>query len=156
MNEGSQTKPILLDSWAIIAWLQGEARGDIVRDLIGWIEGDREAKERARSFIGKEVQEVNLYLNIINLGEVFYILGRRKGQSEAQATINELMATPIEIISVPNSLVFKAASLKIKYAIAYADAFAAASAKAKNASLITGDPELKNLDEIPIMWIGEV
>lgn len=156
MNENSQVKSIVFDSWAIIAWLQGETQGDIVRNLIGWIEGDRKVKKKAISFIGEEVREVDLYLNIINLGEIFYILGRRKGEREAKNTINELMATPIEVISVTDSLVFLAASLKIKYTIAYADAFAVATAKAKNASLITGDTELKDLDEVPILWIGKV
>lgn len=155
MNDNSQVKLIVLDSLAVTAWLQGEAQGKIVRDLISWIEGDQEAEGKARSLVGEEVKEVNLYFNIINLGEIFYILSRRKGEREAKGTISELMATPIEIVPVTDSLVMEAASLKIKYRIAYADAFAVATAKAKNASLITGDPKLKDLDEVPILWIGK-
>lgn len=155
MSGDPRVKVLVLDSWAVLAWLQGELQGEIVRDLIGWVEGNEEAKGRAERLLGGEVGELKLFMNIINLGEIFYILGRRKGEQEAKSTINELMATPIKILSVTDSLVFEAASLKIRHTIAYADAFAVATTKVQNGTLVTGDPELKDLEEIPILWIGE-
>ena len=85
---------------------------------------------------------------------MFYILGRRKGEEEANETIGEIKETPIEVIPASNSLVFKAASLKVRYSIAYADAFAIATAVTREGSLLTGDPELKGLRDAPIIWIG--
>lgn len=155
MSGNPRVKVLVLDSWAVLAWLQGEPQGEIVRDLIGWVEGDEEAKGKAERLLGEEVGELKLIMNIINLGEIFYILGRRKGEQEAKSTVDELMATPIKILSVTDSLVFEAASLKIRHAIAYADAFAVATTKVQNGTLVTGDPELKGLEEIPILWIGE-
>jgi len=149
-------KNIILDSWAIIAWLQGESQGKKVRDLINWVSGDTDLEEKIKNLIGQsEIEKIRLFLNIINLGEVFYILGRRKGKEEAKDTISEIKENPIEIIPVLNSLVFKAASLKVNYHIAYADAFAIATAITQEGYLLTGDPELKDLEDIPIIWIGE-
>lgn len=149
-------KNIILDSWAIIAWLQGESQGKKVRDLINWVSGDTDLEEKIKNLIGQsEIEKIRLFVNIINLGEVFYILGRRKGEEEAKDTISEIKENPIEIIPVSNSLVFMAASLKVNYLIAYADAFAIATAITQEGDLLTGDPELKGLEDIPIIWIGE-
>lgn len=155
MSENPQVKVLALDSWAVLAWLQGEPRGEVVRDFIRWLEGDEEAKKKARHLLGEEVEELRIIMNIIDLGEVFYILGRRKGEQEAKSTINELRATAIQVLPVTDSLVFDAAALKIRHAIAYADAFALATTRAQNGTLVTGDPELKDLEEAPIFWIGK-
>jgi len=37
-----------LDSWAILAWLQGESAGEVVRDFIAWSQGDGAAGSRAK------------------------------------------------------------------------------------------------------------
>ncbi len=150
-------KNIILDSWAILAWLEGESQGEKVKDLINWVDGDRSSdlEGRIKKLIGQnKIERIRLFINIINLGEVFYILGRRKGEEEANETIGEIKETPIEVIPAPNSLVFKAASLKARYSIAYADAFAIATAVTREGSLLTGDPELKGLRDAPIIWIG--
>lgn len=149
-------KKIVLDSWSIIAWLQGESPGEKVRNLVNWVNGERDSEDKIRSLIGQStIVEMRLLVNIINLGEVFYILGRRKGEQEAKETIDEIKENRLEIIPVSNSLVFKAASIKMNHLIAYADAFAIATAITQKGSLLTGDPELKDVRDIPIIWIGE-
>ncbi len=66
---------IILDSWAIIAWLQGESQGKKVRDLINWVSGDTDLEEKIKNLIKKtEIEKIRLFVNIINLGELFYIL----------------------------------------------------------------------------------
>lgn len=153
-SENLPVRALVLDSWAVIAWLQGEPQGKVVRDLIGWLEGDEETKGRVKRLMGKKVEELRVIINVINLGEIFYILGRRKGEQEAKSTIDELRVTGIEVLPVTDTLVFDAASLKIRHASAYADAFAVATTRAENATLVTGDPELKDLEEVPLLWIG--
>ena len=41
-----------LDSWAILAWLQGEPAGEVVRDLIAWSQGDGAAGDRVNANVG--------------------------------------------------------------------------------------------------------
>lgn len=149
------TSQLVLDSWAILSWLQGEPGGALVRDLLSWAEGDEEVEERVKARLGGELSRPKISISLINLGEVFYILGRRIGEKGARETIEEIRASAIEVVPVSEELIFQAASPKIKYPIAYADGFALATAIAQGGTLVTGDPELKDVKEVPILWIGE-
>ena len=57
---------------------------------------------------------------------------------------------------IDEDLLLTAASLKANFPISYADSFAAALAKIKNCVLLSGDPELKLLENnkvIAIEWL---
>ncbi|HZG74186.1 MAG TPA: PIN domain-containing protein [Chondromyces sp.] len=56
-----------------------------------------------------------------------------------------LIEIPASIADADLKLTLKAAALKAKYALSYADAFAAALTILKKATLITGDAEFGNL-----------
>ena len=77
----------------------------------------------------------------INLGEVFYVIRRAAGEEAASSTLRDLR----DVVSpeVPGeSRIIEAARIKATHPMAYADAFAAATAIAHDATLWTGDPEL--------------
>lgn len=60
----------------------------------------------------------------------------------------------IEILPATNDLVFRAAELKACFAMSYADCFAAASAVEHDATLVTGDPEFRQVEHlVKILWI---
>lgn len=60
----------------------------------------------------------------------------------------------IKFVDPDWSLTKIAAGYKVKGNISYADCFAAALAKQKNAALLTGDPEFKPLEkEVDIVWL---
>jgi len=126
-------KRFVLDAWAILALLQGEepAASKVKRFLKAAGEG-----------------KVELFISIINLGEVIYRIGKVKGEEDAMKTLNELQSLSITTMPASEEGVFAAVRLKMKHPISYADAFAAATAKALKAVLVTGDPELKRLDGI--------
>ena len=66
------------------------------------------------------------------------------------------MPVPIELVPVETNLqlVRQAAFYKASGKLAYADAFAAALAKLRNAELITGDHDFKAVEgEIKIGWL---
>lgn len=120
----------VLDAWAILALLQKE--------------------EPAASRVLQLLQEANrqglkLYISIINLGEVFYRIGRIKGRKEAEESLKSLYQLPISILPATDQIVLEAASLKMELPISYADAFAAAETQRLKATLVTGDPELISL-----------
>ena len=146
---------IVLDSWAILAWLQGDDTGEIVRDLISWVDGDGAAGEKVQTRWGEGIRPPKLFVSLINLGEVFYILGQRRGEKEARETIEEIRSSVIGVVPVSEQLIFEAAALKIKYPIAYSDSFAVATTTALSGALVTGDPELRSVEEIDILWIGK-
>ncbi|HIE12831.1 MAG TPA: type II toxin-antitoxin system VapC family toxin [Desulfotomaculum sp.] len=143
-----------LDSWAILAWLQGEPAGVLVGELIAWREGDKKRGEAIRHRFPNLRKPPLLFLNVINLGEVFYIIGRRKGRKEAGRVVQQIRLAPVTIVEASERLVFDAAGIKMRYPVAYADAFAVATAKVARSALLTGDPELKEIADVEIIWIG--
>jgi len=120
-------KTFLLDSWAVLAYLKKESPADArILDLL------RQARQGT----------AKLLLSVINLGEVFYSIGRVRGVDFAEYVLDEIRSLPIEILPADESTVFAAARWKMKYPLSYADAFAATSAEQHKAILLTGDPEL--------------
>lgn len=134
------TAAFLLDSWAVLAYLKKESPAD----------------ERVVALLG-EAREgtVHLFISIINLGEIYYSVGRLRGLNFAEQVLADLRLLPIEILPVDEAAVFAAARWKMQYPLAYADAFAAAAAEQCQAVLLTGDPELLVLkDKIKIEKLG--
>jgi predicted nucleic acid-binding protein len=84
---------------------------------------------------------------VINLGEVYYIVGRSKGIPEADSVIEDLEQLSLKVIPADRSAVLRAASLTAVHRLSYADAFAMAAALALDATLMTGNPELIALAE---------
>lgn len=105
--------------------------------------------------VGAQSEPPEPLLNIINLGEVLYTTGRRRGEREAWEMVADVRASAIEIVPADESLVLAAVSLTMRRPIAYADAFAVATAAARGARLVTGDPELRGLGDVPTLWIGD-
>jgi predicted nucleic acid-binding protein len=83
----------------------------------------------------------------INLGEVFSVIRRLQGEGAARATVRDLRTT-ISLELPTEHRVLDAAWLKADHRMAYADAFAASTAIAHDAVLLTGDPELL-IDDAP-------
>lgn len=124
------TDAFVLDAWALLAFLQGEEpAASRVKGLL----------QEARN------EKVILYVSILNLGEVYYRIGKTRGQSEADALMEELQLLPLIILPASNEDVMAAARLKMRYSISYADAFAASTTLQHGAILLTGDPELLEL-----------
>ena len=132
-------KTRVLDSWAILEWISGRQPAS---DLVGQLLSDAEAGQ------------VRLLMSAINVGEVYYFL--RKHHSEALAeSWRESSRTLPATIEVPTAEdIWNAASLKGRFPIAYADAFAAALAQKYNCPLVTGDVELRSVDQLELDWVG--
>ena len=77
----------------------------------------------------------------INLGEVAYIVERAAGADRARQVIQNLRRRLS--LDVPSERrILEAVRIKAHYSMAYADAFAVATAVAHQATLLTGDPEI--------------
>lgn len=133
-----RSKPIVLDSWSVLAFLQGELPAERIADLIA----DTQEK-------GAEVM-----MCVVNAGEVWYILAREVSPTDADASIDDIRQMGIQIVDVDWELTKLAAGLKMRGGLSYADAFAAALAKQNKCELVTGDREFKVVEsEIKINWI---
>jgi predicted nucleic acid-binding protein len=112
---------IVLDSWAILRYL----------------EDDRPAADEVATLLAGERPVASW----INLGEVFYVVRRVHGERAASDVLRDLRAVIDPDLPTAGRVV-EAARIKADHPLAYAHAFAAATAIALHAELWTGDPDL--------------
>ena len=133
-----KAKAYVLDSWAVIAYLEDEPSAEQVEELIAT------AHE----------EQIPIYMSVVNVGEVWYTLAREVSEEEANAGVKMLSDLRILFENVDWELTQEAARFKSQNKMSFADAFAAALAKVKKADLVTGDNEFKPLDgQIKILWV---
>src|SRR3989344_9470103 len=131
-------KALVLDSWAVLAYLEDESSGQKVADLIG------DAHEHG----------IPLLMSVVNAGEVWYILAREVSDAEADKGIEGLRQLGIEFVDVDWKLSRQAGAYKSRNRMSYADCFSAALAKEHKAELVTGDKEFKQVEsDIRIRWL---
>jgi ribonuclease VapC len=123
----------VLDSYAMLAYFRNEEGGEKVEQLLN----DAVANKH------------ELYMTCINTGEVYYMAYRKDGADKAALVWKALQQFPIHITEADMAFTHKAANIKARYKLSYADAFAAALAISKKATLITGDDEFKILTGEP-------
>lgn len=129
---------IVLDSWAIMAYLQDEPAAERIADMIA------DTRE----------QGGRMLMSVVNVGEVWYSFARRRSTADADQALRWINEIGIELVDADIELTRIAARYKAKGGISYADCFAAAVAKHYKAALLTGDQEFKRVeDEITIAWL---
>ncbi len=129
---------VVLDSFALLAFLRGESGEERVAALL----------ERAG------LRDEPLHMTEVSYAEVKYIIVRKEGNDRWEEVANELPALPIEFHPATRALADVAADFKARFKISLADAFAAALARERKAELLTGEPEFEALEkEIRIAWL---
>ena len=128
----------VLDSFALLRFIQKEPGNEPVKAIL----------EDART------GNVCAMLNVINMGEIIYTVQRRFGLQAKLDVVMNISRLGIVILPASNDLVFRAAELKARFAMSYADTFAVASAMEHDATLVTGDPEFRLVDNlVKILWV---
>jgi predicted nucleic acid-binding protein len=132
-------KAIVLDSWAVIAYLEDEPASEKVANIMA------DAQE----------QEIPLLMMTeVNAGETWYIIARRTSKADADRTIKELQDLGIEFVDADWNLAQRAGYFKPKNKMSFAGCFASALAKEREAHLVTGDPEFRQVErEISVLWL---
>lgn len=133
-----KAKAYVLDTWAVIAYLEDEPSAEQVENLIA----------------GAHEQQISIYMTVVNVGEVWYIIAREVSEEEADNSVKTLRDLRIQFIDADWDLTQEAARFKSQNKMSYADCYAAALAKSKKADLVTGDKEFKALEiEVKIRWV---
>ena len=131
----------VLDAYALLALLEDEPGADTVAGILTGSQG------RARVLI-----------SMMNLGEAYYVLLRERGRAAADELAQEAFADEaLTVVDLPWERVKRAAEIKSKGGLSYADSFALALAAEVCAPLVTGDPELRAAATtlgIAVTWIG--
>lgn len=118
---------VCLDSWAILAWLDGE----------------EPALSRVEALVASRP-----VVSWVNLVEVYYRVERDHGRAAADETLASLRAMLAPDLPGTARMI-EAARLKAAATIALGDCFALATAAAHGLVLLTGDPEILALDSLP-------
>lgn len=93
-------------------------------------------------------------MSAINVGEVYYFLRKHHSLDLAESWRASSLSLPVTIEVPTAEDIWHAASLKGRFPISYADAFAAALCQKYNCPLVTGDPEFRSVDQLELDWIG--
>ena len=104
------------------------------------------AEEVEKILLKAEKGNPRLLMSVVNWGEIYYSIMRGASQEIADSKAHEIAGMPLELVPVDArdlELVREAAIFKATKKMSYADCFAAALAKTRNAELVTGDREFK-------------
>lgn len=127
----------VLDAYAILCWMQGESGAGHVEHIL--------------DSAGRE--EMQVFVSIVNLGEVYYRLAKSRHPEKALSFMTDVKRRvfPWKTVPATSARVWAAAKLKGRHPLSYADAFAVQLAQELSAELVTRDPEiLAAQDEIGV------
>jgi predicted nucleic acid-binding protein len=131
-------KRIVLDASALISFFEDRSGGEVVEKLV------------AESVAGK----TELFMSVVNWGEVYYSAWRARGQDAAQQMAAEISQFPIQVMNADLELTKSAAALRAKYNLPYANCFAAALSRIWKAELVTSDRDFAMVhSEIKIQFL---
>jgi predicted nucleic acid-binding protein len=134
-----ESNPVyLLDSFALLAYLNNEAGGARVQEVL----------------VQAQARQCRALMSLVNLGEVLYITERSRGLPAAQSVQALVESLPLELLETSRDLILDAAHIKAHHTLSYADALAAASAIHEHTTILTGDPEYKTVENlVKIEWL---
>lgn len=131
-------KTYVLDASALLAFLRDKPGASKVDELL---------KESIRGRAG-------VLMSAVNFGEVYGSVLRHFGPEQALTTVQAVGPLPIEMVDATPSRALKAADVKAKHQLYYADSFAAALAIEHKATLVTSDSDFRKLGHsVSVVWL---
>jgi len=132
----------VFDACALISYLNDEPGSNIVDDLF------------KKALDG----EIDICMNIVNLIEVHYANIRNLGKEQAAVILENILASPIHVVSAVSDTVFLQSSrLKADYKCSLADAIGLATAMDLSGQFVTSDHhELEAVEKnesISFVWL---
>ena len=116
-------KKYILDACALIAVLNKEQGAESVKNLLE-----------------HDGIDIEIYMSIVNLLEVYYGLLREYGKATADSVLLSIKSSPINIINTISESVFlEAGRFKSAYKISLADSFVLAEGNARKLIVISSD-----------------
>ncbi|MEO7142680.1 MAG: type II toxin-antitoxin system VapC family toxin [Bryobacteraceae bacterium] len=128
----------VVDSWAMVAWVQDEPAAPAVEAFL----------QDADSGV------VELRMSWMNVAETFYIPAKRASPAVAEEFLVRLPSLPVRTVLPGEEDIVAAARIKAAHPVAFGDAFVIALAQAEQASVITGDDEIRRCAVVPVDWMG--
>jgi predicted nucleic acid-binding protein len=131
-KENVSNKPVVLDTSALVAFIQNEAGADRVEEIL----------KSARN------GTCEVYISFITLAEMYYVTWQEEGRSAALEMIVLMKSLSLNIVESMERLTLLAGSIKANHRLSLADAFIAATASHVGGILIHKDPEIEQIKDI--------
>ena len=122
---------VLIDSWAWIEYFKGTSAGNKAKEIIE--SGDK------------------LLLSTINVSEIYIFLLKNKPE-ESDKLINFVLNSSF-VMLLDSKLAISAAKIKQSKKIGLADAIVIATAEENKATILTGDDDFKNMENV--IYLGK-
>jgi predicted nucleic acid-binding protein len=129
MNENSTV--YVFDTSAWLTLIEDEAGADVVQSLL----------ERANA------GSIEIFVSFMSFMEVFYITLQERDVDEARTRFRLMASLPIVRAESTVSLSLTAGTLKATHRMSVADAWIAALAQERGATLVHKDPEFEQLED---------
>jgi predicted nucleic acid-binding protein len=128
----------VLDSYALLVFLQDEPGAQTVEDLI----------------LEAQKGSVTLAMCVVNLGEIWYSIARTSSTETADKYVQQILSLPIEIVDADWLMTRHAAEFKTQGNISYADCYVGALAKVRKGEVVTGDREFEVIEnDVKVFWL---
>jgi predicted nucleic acid-binding protein len=128
-------KAHVLDANALYRFLMNQPGADIVEDVF----------KHARD------SKTTLLISVINWGEVYYNIAKKRGFEEAREFMADVRLLPLNIINADEPITEAAARLKAGYGLPYADCFAAAITGKANVLLTADVKDFKKISWLQLL-----
>jgi len=117
-------KVYVLDACALLAYLYDESGADFMQNI----------------FDSAKKNKVSIFMNAVNLLEVYYDILKTHGENVAKNTLNSIDKFPMSInYNIDEKIIEEAGRLKSKYRISLADSVGLAQSIVFNAYFVSAD-----------------
>ena len=129
MNQDKNIKPYILDTSALLTYIEDEDGSDEVEKLL----------------VKAENGEVEIYIAFISITEVFYITLQEKDETEAMQRIKLIQSLAVKFVESYEDLNLAAGRFKSTNRISLADSYIAALCHEYEGTLVHKDPEFEKM-----------
>jgi predicted nucleic acid-binding protein len=131
-------KTYVLDASALFSFLQRKASAVKVGDLF---------KDALRG-------HCEIFMSSVNFGEVYGLILKTRGLQDAVIATGTIYSLPIQLVDATPQRAMKAADVKHRHRLYYADSFAAALSLEYKATLVTSDNDFRRAaNAVSILWL---
>lgn len=128
----------VLDAYSLLAYLEGGRGAERVRELL----------EQGRK------HQVSIATSVVNVSEALSVIERDRGLTSAQRALARFWELPIVRYEADEGLALAAARCHAERCISFCDCFAVGLAQLLSATLVTGNPDLREAaDLIGLEWL---
>ena len=119
------------------------------------LRGDEEGAERVQRLLDEADEGLaTVLLSFMTRMELLYVVRREEGEEAALAALRLVDAFPVDWVTCDADILDRSARIKSEGKLSVADAWIAATAVERDATLVHCDPEFTGVPRLKQEWLG--